>query len=185
MTPWIFYACIMMNFLFYITGPSLRILSIAPFGVGNSWYQRQYTSGYSRSHWVLQFIAGSTRKINSHLYFEKLPQPNRTHLTMVRIICLLTYPWTSLLDGPASFWKIWKCHFFQDIQNIFQWATGIGLEPNQNFFRKKIPTNAVARAVQSFGQNGLWPAGWLSNGQNFDVNLAESPDKEMLKISRR
>ena len=76
-----------------------------------------------------------------------------------------------------------KSHFFHDIQNSFQWATGIGLEPNQNFFRKKIPTNTVARAVQSFGRNGPWQAGWLSNGQNFDVNLAKSPDKEMLKIS--
>ena len=87
--------------------------------------------------------------------------------------------------GPTSFWKIWKRHFFQDIQNSFQWVTGIGLEPNQNFFQKKIPTNTVARAVQSFGRNGPWRAGWLSNGQNFDVNLAESPDEEMLKISRR
>ena len=47
--------------------------------------------------------------------------------------------------------KIAKRHFFQDIQNFFQWATGKGLEPNQNFFQKKIPTNAVARAVQNFG----------------------------------
>ena len=30
--------------------------------------------------------------------------------------------------------KIAKRHFFQDIQNSFQWATGIGLEPHQNFF---------------------------------------------------
>ena len=55
---------------------------------------------------------------------------------------------------PQLVGKIAKRHFFQDIQNSFQWATGIGLEPHQNFFRKKIPTNTVARAVQSFGQNG-------------------------------
>ena len=35
----------------------------------------------------------------------------------------------------------------------------VGLEPNQNFFQKKIPTNTVARAVQSFGRNGPWLAG--------------------------
>ena len=93
------------------------------------------------------------------------------------------YPWTSLLDGPASFWKIWKRRFFQDIQNSFQWPTGIGPEPHQNFFRKKIPTNAVARAVQSFGQNGPWLAGWLSKGKNFFVNLAQTLDEHLLKIS--
>ena len=81
--------------------------------------------------------------------------------------------------------KIWKRHFFQDVQNFFQWVTGIGLEPNQNFVQKKIPTNTVARAIQNFGQNGPWLAGWLSNGQNFDVNWAKSPDEEMLEISWR
>ena len=55
--------------------------------------------------------------------------------------------------------KIAKCHFFQDIQNPFQWATGIGLEPHQNFYRKKIPTNLVTRVVQNFGQNGPLLAG--------------------------
>ena len=40
--------------------------------------------------------------------------------------------------------KIAKRHFFQDIQNSFQWATGIGLEPHQKIFQKKIPTNTVA-----------------------------------------
>ena len=112
---------------------------------------------------------------------------------MDEIAPLKAEPWSDrewisqelLQYGHTGFWKIWKRHFFQDIQNSFQWATGIGLEPNQNFFRKKIPTNTVARAVQSFGRNGPWRAGWLSNGQNFDVNLAESPDEEMLKISRR
>ena len=44
-----------------------------------------------------------------------------------------------------------KTPFFQDIQNSFQWVTGKGLEPHQNLFQKKIPTNTVARAVQSFG----------------------------------
>ena len=96
---------------------------------------------------------------------------------------LLYRPWTSLLDGPASFWKIWKRRFFQDIQNSFQWPTGIGPEPHQNFFRKKIPTNAVARAVQSFGRNGPWLAGWLSKGKNFFVNLAQTLDEHLLKIS--
>ena len=43
----------------------------------------------------------------------------------------------------------------------------------------------VARGVQSFGRNGPWRAGCLSNGQNFYVNLAETCDEEMLKISGR
>ena len=55
--------------------------------------------------------------------------------------------------------KIAKRHFFQDIQNSFQWATGIGLEPHQKNFRKKISTNTVARAVQNFGRNGPLLAG--------------------------
>ena len=84
---------------------------------------------------------------------------------------------------PQVLGKIGKRHFFQDIQNSFNWATGIGLEPHQNFFRKKIPTNAVARAVQTFGQNGPWLAGWLSKGKKFFVNLAQTLDEHLLKIS--
>ena len=48
--------------------------------------------------------------------------------------------------------KIAKRHFFKDIQNSFQWATGIGLETHQKKFPKKISTNTVARAVQNFDQ---------------------------------
>ena len=33
--------------------------------------------------------------------------------------------------------KIAKRHFFLDIQNSFQWPTGIGLEPHQKIFQKK------------------------------------------------
>ena len=55
--------------------------------------------------------------------------------------------------------KIANAIFFQDIQNSFQWATGIGLEPHQKIFRKKISTNTVARAVQNFGRNGPLLAG--------------------------
>ena len=39
---------------------------------------------------------------------------------------------------PQLVRKIAKRHFFQDIQNYFQWATGIGLEPHQIFFEKKF-----------------------------------------------
>ena len=52
---------------------------------------------------------------------------------------------------PQLVRKIAKRHFFQDIQNSFQLATGLGLEPIQNFFQKKNPTNTVARGVQNFG----------------------------------
>ena len=38
---------------------------------------------------------------------------------------------------PQLVQKIATRHFFQDIQNFFQWATGIGLEPHQIFFQKK------------------------------------------------
>ena len=44
---------------------------------------------------------------------------------------------------PQIVRKIAKRHFFQDMQNSFQWATGISLESHQNFFQKKIPTNFV------------------------------------------
>ena len=57
------------------------------------------------------------------------------------------------------FEKFENAIFFQDIQNSFKLATGTGLEPNQNFFQEKIPTNTVARAVQSFDRNGPWLAG--------------------------
>ena len=53
------------------------------------------------------------------------------------------------------------------------------------FFFLKNSTNAVARGVQNFGQNGPWRAGCLSNGLNFDVNLAHNDDEQMLKISER
>ena len=43
----------------------------------------------------------------------------------------------------------------------------------------------VAKAIQSFGQNGPWLAGWLSNGQKSFVNLAQTCDERMLKISER
>ena len=94
-------------------------------------------------------------------------------------------PWTALSSWPASHMKNCKTSFFSDFQNSFQWPTGIGLEPHQNSFWKKIPTNAVARAVQNFGRNGPLLAGWLSNNKNFVVNLAQTCDEQMLKVSRR
>ena len=69
-----------------------------------------------------------------------------------------------------AFEKFETAVVFQDIQNSFQWPTGIGPEPHQNFFGKKIPTNAVARAIQSFGQNGLWLANLLTKGKMVFVN---------------
>ena len=55
--------------------------------------------------------------------------------------------------------KIQKRHFFQDIQNSLERVTDIGLKRHQNFFRKKIPTITVARAVQNLGRNGPLQAG--------------------------
>ena len=73
-------------------------------------------------------------------------------------MCVLNHGRHYYLD-PQVDPKIAKRHFFQDIQNSFQWPTGIGLEPHQKNFQKKIPTNTVARAVQNFGQNGPLLAG--------------------------
>ena len=42
-----------------------------------------------------------------------------------------------VMMDPQAFEKFENAIFFQDIQNSFQWVTGIGLEPNQNFFQKK------------------------------------------------
>ena len=86
---------------------------------------------------------------------------------------------------PQLVRKIAKRHFFQDIRNSIQLATDIGLEPNQNFFRKKIPTNTVARAVQNLGRNGPLRAGPLSKGKNFFIKLAQTCDEQMVKISER
>ena len=78
-----------------------------------------------------------------------------------------------------------KFENFQDIQNSFQWPFGIGPEPHQNFFRKKIPTITVARAVQNVGRNGPLRADRLSNGKNFFIKLAQTCDEQMVKISER
>ena len=78
-----------------------------------------------------------------------------------------------------------KRHFFRAIGNSFHEVTWIGLEPHQIFSSCNISTNMVARGIQSFGQNGLWLAGWLSNGQKFFVKFAQTCDEQMLKISSR
>ena len=89
------------------------------------------------------------------------------------------------LDGQQASPKITKCHFLEDNQVSFWWVTGIDLKTTQFFSFQKISTNTVARGVSSFGRNGPWLAGWLSNGQNFFVNLAQTWDEDMLKISGR
>ena len=80
------------------------------------------------------------------------------HWILGLLHCLTLSVDYAMMD-PQLVRKIAKRKFFQDIQNSFQWATGIGLEPHQKFFRKKNLTNTVARAVQSFGRNGPWLAG--------------------------
>ena len=81
--------------------------------------------------------------------------------------------------------KNFKAPFFKDIENSFLEVTHIGLEPHQFFSFKNISTNTVARDVQSFGRNGPWLAGWLSYGQIFSSKVAQTFDKQVLKISRR
>ena len=61
----------------------------------------------------------------------------------------------------------------------------MGPEPHQFFSFLNISTNMVARGIQSFGRNGLWPAGCLRYGQNFFVKFAQTCNEQMLNISRR
>ena len=105
-----------------------------------------------------------------------------THLDCQRFYTLthgLRYGW------PTSFWKIWKRHSFQDIQSSFWLATDIGLKTHQNFFRKKILTIMVTRAVQNLGWNGPLRAGQLSNSKKLFSKLAQTCDEQMVKISER
>ena len=88
------------------------------------------------------------------------------------------------LDGQLVR-KFSKRRFLKDILISFQWVTQMGLETPQFFSFQNISTNTVARGVQSLGQNWLWWAGWLSKGQNFCVNLAQTLDEQMLKVSTR
>ena len=76
-----------------------------------------------------------------------------------------------------------KRHFLEDISKSFQEVTPMGPEPHQFFSFSNISTNMVARGIQSFGRNGPWLAGWLSKGKNFFVNLAQTLDEHLLKIS--
>ena len=59
---------------------------------------------------------------------------------------------------PQVLGKIAKRHFFQDIQNSFNWATGIGLEPHQNFFQKKrfqqIRSLEPSKVLAKMGRGG-------------------------------
>ena len=56
--------------------------------------------------------------------------------------------------------KIAKRHFFQDIHNSLQWVTGIGLEPNQNFFQKKIQQIRSLELSKVLAKMGC---GWQAN----------------------
>ena len=86
---------------------------------------------------------------------------------------------------PLLVRKISKCHFLRDIEKSFQEVTPMGPEPHHFFSFWNISTNMVAWGIQSFGQNGPWLVGRLSNGQNFFVKFAQTCDEQMLKISRR
>ena len=86
---------------------------------------------------------------------------------------------------PQAFQKNQKRHFFRDFEKSFQEVTPIGPEPHQFFSFWNISTNKIARGIQSFGRNGPWLAGWLSNGQNFHLKFAQTCDEQMLKISCR
>ena len=70
--------------------------------------------------------------------------------------------------------KFWKRRFLKDISNSFHRVTRYGLKPLQFFSFKNISTNAVARGIISFGQNGPWLAGQLSNCQNFCVKSSQT-----------
>ena len=59
--------------------------------------------------------------------------------------------------------KISKHHFLRDIEKYLQEDTPMDPEPHQFFSFMNISTNMVAGGIQTFGQNGLWLAGRLSN----------------------
>ena len=52
-----------------------------------------------------------------------------------RVILITFFSYSKKLwkPGDEGFWKIGKHCFFQDIQNFFQWVTGIGLTMPQFF----------------------------------------------------
>ena len=109
---------------------------------------------------------------------------SKIHLIM--IYKLIVTPFVDIVKMDAlAWWKISKHHFIKDIENSFHEVTHIGLKPHQFFSFWNILTNTVARAVQSFGWNGPWLAGWLSYGQNLLVQFAQTNDEQMLIISRR
>ena len=109
---------------------------------------------------------------------------SKIHLIM--IYKLIVTPFVDIVKMDAlAWWKISKHHFIKDIENSFHEVTHIGLKPHQFFSFWNILTNTVARAIQSFGWNGPWLAGWLSYGQNLLVQFAQTNDEQMLIISRR
>ena len=67
-----------------------------------------------------------------------------------------------------------KRHFLRDIEKSFQEDTPMGPEPHHFFSFDNISTNTVARGIQSFGQNGPWLAGKLSNGHSFCKKLTQT-----------
>ena len=73
---------------------------------------------------------------------------------------MFQYAWMALSSGPASRMKNCKTPFFHDIQNSFQWATGIGLEPNQNFFQKKFQQTWSLEASKILAKMGR---GWQAD----------------------
>ena len=80
-----------------------------------------------------------------------------------------------ILKVDALAWrKNSKRHFLGDISKSFQEVTPMGPEPHQFFSFSNISTNMVARGIQSFGQNGPWLAGQLSNCQNFCVKSPQT-----------
>ena len=88
--------------------------------------------------------------------------------------------------GPTARSKNLKTPFFERYWKILSRGYSNGSRTLTFFFSFwNISTNMVARGIWSFGRNGLWLAGWLSNGQNFCVKFAQTCDKKMLKISSR
>ena len=81
--------------------------------------------------------------------------------------------------------KTWRWRLLKNLKTPFLIGNRYWSKTSPKFFSKKIPTITVARAVQNLGRNGPFRAGWLSNGKNFFIKLAQTCDEQMVKISER
>ena len=136
-----------------------------------------------------QFLASHTTRVElSWTFYQALELSwPRFYISDVDLTCLswmYQEPLNSYLDREAI-QKIWKRCFLGNIWNSFCWVTQMGLKPTQKTFFKKISKNTAARGVQNFGLIEGAAELPLKQWQIFDLKLAHSYDKDMLRIWKR